>query len=85
MPSLRIVFLFVASTLATMGLSLAVPQSIDPSSDQLEKRMFFGDRVWKQTQKDIEAKEAFLKTVDYSTYQPKIRRPSGPKIIAVNV
>ncbi|KAG5329073.1 hypothetical protein C0989_010124 [Termitomyces sp. Mn162] len=59
MPSLRIVFLFVASTLATMALSLAVPQSIDSSSGQLEKRMFLsGLEEW--AKEEAEALEKYL-------------------------
>ncbi|KAH0591357.1 hypothetical protein J132_11012 [Termitomyces sp. J132] len=86
MPSLRILFLFVASTLATMTLSLAVPESMDSTSIRIEKRNIFNEEALIKTLKEqAEAKEEFLKTVDYSTYQPKIRKPSGPKIIAVNV
>ncbi|KAH0591356.1 hypothetical protein H2248_001434 [Termitomyces sp. 'cryptogamus'] len=59
MPSLRIVFLLVASTLATMALSLAVPQSIDSSSGQLEKRMFLtGLEEW--AKEEAEALDKYL-------------------------
>ncbi|KAG5731361.1 hypothetical protein E4T56_gene2329 [Termitomyces sp. T112] len=57
MPSLRTVFLFVVSTLATMTLSLAVPESTGSNSIQIEKRSLFNDEALIETlKKEAEAK-----------------------------
>ncbi|KAH0591353.1 hypothetical protein J132_11010 [Termitomyces sp. J132] len=86
MPSLRTVFLFVVSTLATMTLSLAVPESTGSTSIQIEKRNMFNDEALIETlKKEAEAKAKYLENLDYATYKPTIRKPKGPRIIAVNV